>query len=170
MIRCINITEPYFDDKVTQQCWVFLNTTSDEFLRTESGVHVFWYDDIVAHPQSARLLSLLPKDEHTMIEAERTKTITIWRVELFSQARGVGYWSRRFTALPTPGDLNAVLQHELNLKNTEANVPALETFIDLVTRLPEDYAKKAKDGGHAIRAARVIIGRIHLTSKEAYEI
>ncbi len=62
MIRCINIAEPYFGGEVTQQCWAFLNTTSDKFLETDSGAQVFWYDDIVTHPQSARLLSLLPKD------------------------------------------------------------------------------------------------------------
>ena len=62
MIRCIDISEPYFDEEVTRYCWAFLDTTSNKFLETESGAQVFWYDDIVTHPQSARLLSLLPKE------------------------------------------------------------------------------------------------------------
>jgi hypothetical protein len=61
MIRFVDLTSAYFPCGAGQlHAWAFINTTSDTFLETESGSHLFDWDDIKEHPQADRLRQLMP--------------------------------------------------------------------------------------------------------------
>jgi hypothetical protein len=67
MIRFIDLTEQYFCNNGVEEalppCWAFIDTTSDKFLTTDDGSHLFDMDDIDMHPQAGRLRRLLPEGE-----------------------------------------------------------------------------------------------------------
>lgn len=62
MIRFIDLTEEYWTDPdVGFPVCAFLSTNTDCFLQTSEGHHTFHEDEIAEHPQSERLLALVPE-------------------------------------------------------------------------------------------------------------
>lgn len=64
MIFCIELTDDYHMG-TAGKVWAFLDTSSDKFLRTECGRHVFNSLEIDEHPRAAELILLVPLDYYT---------------------------------------------------------------------------------------------------------
>lgn len=93
-------------------------------------------------------------------------THSVWSVRLESLAAGDRIWKRHFLGRPSRRNIQDALRAEQ--ADPHVNV---DVFVDLADRLPLNYAPAAQtERGHAICAAEVVIGLLHLTSIEAYEI